>query len=119
MRKPVKISLINSALEEYEKLESIASIQISQGVKSSPEIQLLKSINQKFEFIRLNPSYGDKIQKRIYYKTINVRNLWRVELAGYWRMLYTIRTDKVEIMCFILDILDHARYDKKFGYRKK
>lgn len=26
---------------------------------------------------------------------------------------------KIEILCFILEIIDHRRYDRIFGYRKK
>jgi len=44
-----------------------------------------------------------------------------VELPNYWRMLYTL-TDgesKIEIIAFVLDVIDHANYDKKFGYKGK
>jgi len=41
------------------------------------------------------------------------------ELINFWRMLYTIKGDQIEIICFILDIMNHKEYDKKFGYRKK
>jgi len=34
-------------------------------------------------------------------------------------MLYTIKGNDVQIICFILDILDHNDYDKKFGYKKR
>jgi len=34
-------------------------------------------------------------------------------------MLYTIKGDRIEIVCFLLDILDHPSYDKKFGYKKR
>ncbi len=44
-----------------------------------------------------------------------------MELPNYWRMLYTL-TDgetKIEIISFVLDVIDHKGYDKKFGYKKK
>ena len=35
-------------------------------------------------------------------------------------MLYTIKTDdRGNIVCYVIDILDHKSYDDKFGYRKK
>ncbi len=52
-------------------------------------------------------------------KEYNVQNLWRVELINFWRMLYTIKGDQIEIICFILDIAGHDKCNKKFGYRKK
>jgi hypothetical protein len=54
-----------------------------------------------------------------YPKKYAVQNLWRVELTDYWRMLYTIKGDHVEIVCFVLEIIDHQTYDKRFGYSKK
>lgn len=78
---------------------------------------MLKSIKQKIEFIKANPFYGDNIPKRLIPREYAVQNLWRVELTNFWRMLYTIRGDQVEIICFILDIMDHNRYNKIFGYK--
>jgi hypothetical protein len=36
-------------------------------------------------------------------------------------MLYTLKEGetKIEIIAFVLDIIDHKLYNKKFGYRKK
>ncbi|MEK6928097.1 MAG: hypothetical protein AABX11_06720 [Nanoarchaeota archaeon] len=48
-----------------------------------------------------------------------VANLWRVELSQFWRMIYTIKGDELEVICFVLELVDHPSYDKLFGYRKK
>jgi mRNA-degrading endonuclease HigB of HigAB toxin-antitoxin module len=50
-------------------------------------------------------------------KKYNAQNLWRVELANFWRMLYTIKGDEIEVICFVLDIVSHKEYDKIFGYK--
>jgi len=34
-------------------------------------------------------------------------------------MLYTIRTNEVEIVSFILYIIGHKEYDRILGYRKR
>ena len=47
----------------------------------------------------------------------NASNLFRVELSHFWRMLYTLKGDEIEIIAFILDITDHPDYNKKFGYK--
>lgn len=119
MNKPTRIIFLDEAKEEYEKLNFIAGQQSKEGKENSEEIQLLKSIKQKSDLIKDNPFYGDNISKNLIPKAYNVQNLWRVELTGYWRMLYTIKGDQIEIVCFILDILDHNKYNKRFGYRKK
>lgn len=119
MNRPVKIILIGQAKEAYEKINSIVGKQKLQGVSSSEEMTLLSSIHQKISLLKDNPFYGDNIQKRLIPKNYVVTNLWRVELAGYWRMLYTIKGDQIEIVCFVLDIIDHKQYDKTFGYKKR
>jgi len=45
-------------------------------------------------------------------------NLWKLNLSGAWRMIYTIHGEEVEILALIIDILNHRDYEKKFGYRK-
>jgi Txe/YoeB family toxin of Txe-Axe toxin-antitoxin module len=118
MKKPVRIILLGDAKKEYEKLNELAGMQLKEGKENSEEIQLLKSIKQKIELIKDNPFYGDNIEKNKIPKNYEVNNLWRVELAGFWRMLYTIKGDKIEIICFVLNIVDHNNYNKIFGYKK-
>jgi len=50
---------------------------------------------------------------------LDVSNLFRVSLAGYWRMLYSLEGNNIEVVAFVLNIVDHPAYDKLFGYRKK
>ncbi|MBU0930028.1 MAG: hypothetical protein KJ623_03065 [Nanoarchaeota archaeon] len=118
MNKPVRVILLDEADIEYRRLNEIVGQQIKEGKDSTEEMQLLKSIKQKIEFIKSNPFYGDNIKKDRIPDFYNVKNLWRVELTGYWRMIYTIKGDQIEIICFILDIMDHDKYNKRFGYRK-
>ena len=89
------------------------------GKTTSEEIQLLRSLNEKLAILQNNAFYGDNIAKRKIPQTYNVQNLWRVELAHFWRMLYTIKGNEKETICFIIDIVDHQAYDKKFKYRGK
>ena len=123
MNKPVKLILLDEADSEYKRLNALVGQQLKEGKDNTQEIQLLRSIKQKVEFIKANPFYGDNIPKALIPKEYIIRydakNLWRVELTNYWRMLYTIKGDQVEVICFILDIIDHKNYDKKFGYRRK
>lgn len=92
---------------------------------SKTERMILKAVNQKVEFIKANPHYGDPLGKdKIpyeYKEKYHVTNLFRVELPGFWRMLYTLTDSEteVEIIAFVLDIFDHKEYNKKFGYERK
>ena len=85
----------------------------------------MNSINKKVELIKANPHYGDPISKKLipreYVKRYGVTNLFRVGLSNYWRMLYTLTDGEtvIEIIAFVLDIIDHKEYNKKFGYKGK
>ena len=118
MKKPIRIILLENADKEFKKLNEKVGNQLKEGIQSSEEITLFNSIKQKIEFIKANPFYGNNIKKALIPKEYDVKNLWRLELSQFWRMLYTIKGDKIEIICFILDILNHKDYNKKFGYKK-
>ncbi len=123
MNKPVRVVFLGEAEEEFERLNKIVGNQIKSGRESSEEIQLLRSIKQKIGFIKSNPFYGDPIAKnlipeeyKVKYQTIN---LFRAELSQFWRMLYTLKGDEIEIIAFVLNIIDHPDYNRKFGYKKR
>jgi hypothetical protein len=123
MNKPVRVVFLPKADTEFKRLNGIVGIQLKNGKDNTDEIQLLKSIKQKIEFIKSNPFYGENIKKEQIPQELKIdfkiQNLHRVELSQFWRMLYTIKGDQIEVVCFVLDILDHPAYDKLFGYRKK
>lgn len=92
MNKKVRVIFLDNADIEYKKLNELIGKQQKEGKENTFEMQLLRSIKQKIDLIKLNPFYGDNIEKRKLQKThYDVQNLWRVELSGYWRMLYTIK----------------------------
>ena len=116
--KKVRVILSPEAEEVYNHLNKEAPT-------SKTERVILNAINKKVELIKMNYQYGDPIAKDLipqeYKEKYHVKNLFRVELPNYWRMLYTLTDDetKIEIIAFVLDLIDHPTYDKKFGYRKK
>jgi len=115
----VRVILKDQAKDEFEKLNRIAGEQQAKGVANSEEIQLLKSIKQKVELLKINPVYGDAVPHNLIPKALNVSNLFRVELTGYWRMLYSLEGNKIEVVAFVLYLIDHPTYDELFGYRKR
>ena len=118
--KPVRVQLIGNAADEFEDLNRIVDEEQSNNIQNSERQQLLKSIKQKIELIKANPQYGNAVPKVLIKRSCyDVDNLWVADLVGYWRMLYTLKGGQIEILCFILEIIDHKRYDKIFGYRKK
>lgn len=116
--KKVRVVLSPDAEEVYIHLNKEAPT-------SKTERMILNAINKKVEWIKINIHYGDPIAKDLipqeYKEKYDVKNLFRVELPHYWRMLYTLTDDetKIEIIAFVLDLIDHSTYNKKFGYKKK
>jgi len=116
--KKVRVVLSPEAEEVYKYLNKEAPT-------SKTERIILNAINKKVELIKMNYHYGDPIAKdlipREYKERYDVKNLFRVELPNYWRMLYTLTDDetKIEIIAFVLDLINHSTYNKKFRYKRQ
>jgi len=85
--------------------------------------QLLISINNAIKNLKLNPHFGDLIPRKYLNSKLIERygtdKIFRIELVGFWRLLYTLIGDETKIIAFILEYMDHEAYNKLFGYRKK
>jgi len=70
--------------------------------------------------LKKDPFCGIAIQKRlipkIYIKKYGIDNLWKYDLPGAWRLLYSVAADRVKIVSIILEWLDHKGYERRFGY---
>ncbi|MBU2100509.1 hypothetical protein KKG83_06425 [Candidatus Micrarchaeota archaeon] len=116
--KKTRVILSPEAEEVYRHLNR-------QAEKSKTERTILNGINNKIELIKENIHYGNPVAKKLipeeYKEKYGITNLFRVELPNYWRMLYSLvdGETKIEIIAFVLDIIDHEKYNKKFGYKRK
>ena len=119
--KEVKVILSKDADEVYKELNKIVGEEIRKGINSSVHQSLLRSIKRLKVMLKENPFAGNQIFKKsipkIYIKKYGVDNLWRMELPNRWRLIYTITGNKIEIINFVLDIFNHKKYDKIFGYK--
>lgn len=113
--KKVEVVLSPEAQEVFEYLNEKAS-------SSKNERMILRAIQQKADLIKVNRTYGDSISKKLipkeYIRKYGTNNLFRVKLPRFWRMIYTLKVEEnqVEIVAFVLDIFDHKKYNKRFGY---
>ena len=82
---------------------------------------MLRSINRTKELLKKNPFAGNQVQKRLipkeYINKYDIDNLWRIELANRWRLIYAITGNQIEIINFVIDILNHKNYNKVFRYK--
>ena len=121
--KEVHVYFSDDANGMYQELQKRALEQKKQGTENSFEIQLLKSIDREIGNLKIDPQKGKHIPRRNIPKQAVMRyktdKLWKLDLVGFWRMIYTITGDQIKIVTFILEIMDHDEYNKVFDYRKK
>ena len=121
--KEVWIQFSEEANAEYNELQKQALDEQTQGNSNSFNQQLLKAIEREKINLKLNPQVGTHIPRQYIPKVLTERywtdRLWKIDLVGYWRLIYTIVGDEVKIITFILEFMDHKKYNKLFGYRKK
>ncbi len=83
--------------------------------------ELKKHIDEALDLIKSCPTAGDKLEKQLwpkdYINKYGINNLFRYQLPSGYRMIYTIMGDSKQIVCSILDVLNHKDYDKLFGYK--
>lgn len=82
--------------------------------------QLFKFLDRATDDIKQNPKCGIAIPKRlipkIYIQKYGINNLWKYNLPGAWRLVYSITGDSVEIIAIILEWFSHKEYEIRFGY---
>jgi len=109
--KEVRVFLREQAKESFIELKK----------RNDKESQsLVNSIERVIGILKQNPQFGEPIRKELIpenMKKEGIKNLYRVELSNYWRMLYTLEGTKIEVFAFILSIIDHPTYNKIFKYK--
>ena len=122
MPKKVTVRFDSDAYSEFVKLKNLV-LKNSHSTKKPTYQQLLSSIEKVITILKENPFYGNLVPRKylsqkivMYYGTDKIL---RVELVGYWRLLYTLVGEEVEIITLILDFMCHDDYNNIFGYKKK
>ena len=123
IKKKITIKLVGDAEKAFNELNKVVGEQRSSGITGSKDITLLDAINRIFDILISNPFYGENAKKDLipkeYRQKYDADNLFIADLPDYWRMIYTLESDEIEIIAFVLDIIDHDEYNKKFKFRKK
>lgn len=77
-------------------------------------------IERAFKDIEENVFCGVQIPKRLipneYLKKHNIKNLWKYNLPGAWRLIYSIEGKNLLIFSIVLEWMDHKTYEKRFKY---
>jgi aromatic ring-opening dioxygenase LigB subunit len=120
--KEIVVQWDSDAYKEFTELQQ--AVASGKHAKKKPTYeQLLSSINNAVKNLKANPYFGDLVPRKYLNKKLiaeyGTDKIFRIELVGFWRMLYTVVGEETRIIAFILEYMDHERYNNVFGYRKK
>lgn len=80
----------------------------------------MKSVNATLDLLKVNYELGDKIPKRqwprFYVQQLGLNSLFRCDLAGGWRLTYTLSYNGAGIRVDVIEVMTHREYDKRFAY---
>ena len=80
----------------------------------------LKIVDAGLDVLKLNMFAGERIEKRKYprccVQKYGVNNLYKFNLDSRTRLTYTLVAEETEVAVVILEVLDHKKYEKRFGY---
>ncbi len=120
--KNIVLRLSEEASYEYDSLREKFEQEIKKGTKTEVH-SIFNAIERVRTALKNNPFEGDQIKKRLipkyYSNKYGITNCWRIELPSFWRLAYTIKSEQNEITVLVLNILDHKKYNKVFGYKNK
>ena len=81
---------------------------------------LYKFLNQAIDNLKQNPLCGIHIPKRlipkIYIQKYGINNLWKYNLPGAWRLMYSLVGSEIDIVTILLEWLPHKEYERRFKY---
>jgi Txe/YoeB family toxin of Txe-Axe toxin-antitoxin module len=95
--------------EQFDKLK---------GVK---ENNLQEQLTKAFKNLQEDAFCGIQIPKHLIPKEYtkrfgNITNLWKYNLPDAWRLIYTVKNNKVSVLSVLLEWMDHKNYERRFGY---
>lgn len=84
------------------------------------DFKFYKFILRAFNDISENAFCGIQIPKKLipkeYLKKFNIRNAWKYNLPGAWRLIYSLESKNLVILSIVLEWMDHKTYERRFGY---
>jgi hypothetical protein len=118
MNREIVVEFSEGSDKEFKKLEK----RVADGATKF-EAQLVACIEREKKNLKANPQHGNHITRVTIPQSASKRygtdRLWKIDLVGYWRLIYTLIGDETRLVVFVLEFMDHKKYDKVFGYRKR
>jgi hypothetical protein len=84
------------------------------------ELELASFLSRAILDLLKNPLCGIRVPSnrwpKEYIRKHKINNLWKYDLPGGWRMLYTIHGNEVQIISVLIEWLSHKEYERRFNY---
>lgn len=81
---------------------------------------LLKIINAGLDVLKSNMLAGERIERKkfpkYYVQRAGVNNLYKLNVDARTRLIYTLVAEESGVAVVVLEILDHKKYEERFGY---
>ncbi len=90
-----------------------------------PDGAIKNAVKEIIQSLKKDSLPGEHVKRKqipkYYIKRHGVQTLYREALPGGWRLIYTLLTlrEKEKPKAFLLELMDHDQYNKRFGYFKK
>jgi hypothetical protein len=79
-----------------------------------------KIIDSGLDVLKGNMFAGERVERRkfprYYVQKYGVNNLYKFNLDSRSRLIYTLVADESGVAVVVLEILDHKKYEERFGY---
>jgi hypothetical protein len=80
----------------------------------------LKIIDAGLDVLKLNMFAGERIERKkyptYYVQKYGVNNPYKFNLDSKTRLIYTLVAEETEVAVVVLEVLDHKKYEERFGY---
>lgn len=87
---------------------------------NSEAVYLISLIEKATDKLSEDKEAGKKIPRKLWPKEFiqkyGLTNFWKFNLDSYWRMLYTITGDEIDLFLIYLEYLNHKEYNRKFKH---
>jgi mRNA-degrading endonuclease RelE of RelBE toxin-antitoxin system len=99
MNKEIFVEFSENSSQEFKELEKRVALGPTKF-----EVQLLKCIEREKSNLKDNPQHGTHIPRTSIpgqaAERYGTDRLWKLELVGYWRLIYTLVGDEQKLIVF-------------------